>query len=568
MKLGGLKMKTAIKTEFTAADAIVQELKREGVEVAFGIVSIHNMPIYDAILRDGGIHLVAARGESGAVNMADGYARATGKIGVVITSTGAGAGNTAGALTEAWNRGVPLLHIAGEVAHAYVGTGKRYIHECKDQLQMMEGASKKAYLVKNPEQITSLTRHAIAEAKALPSGPVTLNIPIDYQSVIVPKTEFVKPKEEAPKAAPVHIPAEVIEKIVKAKRPTIWAGGGVLEAEATDELKQLAEKIGAAVVSGQSGKGAIPENHPQWIGHFANMPLTKELFEKSDLLISIGTRFRGNETGNGSLALPEEHIGIDLNVAMFNLNYPVSYGIVGDAKQVLAQIVSALDKEQVNADTDYLNEIETVRNELRNNLRQAIRPYDQFVDAMRETMPDDAIIVRDITVPASLWGSRLFDIYQPRTNIYASGGGIGQGLPTAIGAQIGDRDRVVVLMAGDGGFMVNVGEMAAAAQENLPMVILLFDDKGYGVLRGIQDDVYDRRVGVELFTPDFVALAKSMGFEAERIKSAEEFKTGLETAIARRKPSMIVVDMNAVGPMANRSKTGPDIMNNYIPKKR
>src|SRR5699024_6763027 len=153
----------------------------EGVEVAFGIVSIHNMPIYDALLRDGGIHLVAARGESGAVNMADGYARATGKIGVIITSTGAGAGNTAGALTEAWNSGVPLLHIAGEVAFPYLGTGKRYIHECKDQLQMMEGASKKAYLVKSPEKITNLTRHAIAEAKALPSGPVTLNIPIDYQ---------------------------------------------------------------------------------------------------------------------------------------------------------------------------------------------------------------------------------------------------------------------------------------------------------------------------------------------------------------------------------------------------
>lgn len=562
-------METAIKTEFTTADAIVQELKREGVEVAFGIVSIHNMPIYDAILRDGGIHLVAARGESGAVNMADGYARASGKIGVVITSTGAGAGNTAGSLTEAWNRGVPLLHIAGEVAHSYVGTGKRYIHEMKDQLQMMEGASKKAYLVKNPEQITSLMRNAIAEAKALPSGPVTINIPIDYQSVIVPKTNIIEPKEEAPsQVAPVHIPEEVIAKIAKAKRPTIWAGGGVLEAEATEELTQLAEKIGAAVVSGQSGKGAIPENHPQWIGHFANMPLTKELFEKSDLLISIGTRFRGNETGNGSLTLPEEHIGIDLNVNAFNLNYPVSYGIVGDAKQVLGQIVSALESEQVHADPDYLEEILSVRNELRNNLREAIQPYDQFVDAMRETMPDDAILVRDITVPASLWGSRLFEIYQPRTNIYASGGGIGQGLPTAIGAQIADRDRVVVLMAGDGGFMVNVGEMAAAAQENLPMIIILFDDKGYGVLRGIQDDVYNRRVGVELFTPDFVELAKSMGFVAERIGNAEEFRAELEAAIARKKPSMIVVDMNTVGPMAKRGKTGQDIMSNYIPKKR
>lgn len=565
-------MTIANHNEFTAADAIVQELKREGVEVAFGIVSIHNMPIYDAILRDGSIHLVAARGESGAVNMADGYARASGKIGVVITSTGAGAGNTAGSLTEAWNRGVPLLHIAGEVAYSYVGTGKRYIHEMKDQLQMMEGASKKAYLVRNPEQISSLMRHAIAEAKALPSGPVTINIPVDYQSVIVPKSQIVEAEvqttKDAAKVTPVHIPEEVIEKIAQAKRPTIWAGGGVLEAEAQEELKEFAEMIGAAVVSGQSGKGALPENHPQWIGHFATMPLTKELFEKSDLLISIGTKFRGNETGNGSVPLPEEHIGIDLNINAFNLNYPITYGIVGDAKQVLSQIVEELKEKNVSPDPEYVKEVETVRNELRSQLRKAIHPYDEFVDAMRETMPEDAILVRDITVPASLWGSRLFEIYQPRTNIYASGGGIGQGLPTAIGAQIADRDRVVVLMAGDGGFMLNVGEMATATQEDLPIVILLFDDKGYGVLRGIQDDVYGRRVGVELFTPDFVELAKTMGFEAVRIKDSTEFRAELETAIVRRKPSMIVVDMNAVGPMAHRSKTAPDLMNNYIPRKR
>lgn len=555
---------------FTMADAIVKELKREGVEVAFGIVSIHNMPIYDAILRDGSIHLVGARGESGAVNMADGYARATGKIGVVITSTGAGAGNTAGSLTEAWNRGVPLLHLSGDVAFPHLGTGKRYIHECKDQLQMMEGASKKAYHVKNPEQISSLMRHAIAEAKALPSGPVTINMPIDFQSVIVPDTTFIDATPEVSKEAlkPVHIPEEVVSEIAAAKRPTIWAGGGVLEANAMEELTQFAEKIGAAVISGQSGKGAIREDHPQWIGHFATMPPTKELFEKSDLFISIGTKLRGNETGNWTLPLSENHIKIDLDINAFNLSYPVKYGIVGDAKQVLKQLVEELDKKDVKADSAYIEEVENTRNKLRDNLRAAVHPYDKFVDVMREKAPEDAIFVRDITVPASLWGSRLFNIYQPNTNIYASGGGIGQGLPTAIGAQVGARDKVVMLMVGDGGFMLNVGELATAAQEELPMIVLLFDDKGYGVLRGIQDDVYNRRVGVELFTPDFVTLGESMGFESVRIKDAEEFAEELEKAIASKKPSMIVVDMNAVGPMASRGATAPDLVNNYIPKKR
>jgi acetolactate synthase-1/2/3 large subunit len=154
-------MKKQEEIEFTTADAIVKELVRAGVETAFGIVSIHNMPIYDAILREGSIKLICSRGESGAVNMADGYARATGKLGVVITSTGTGAGNAAGSLVEAWAAGVPLLHLTGEVASPYLGTGRGYIHECKDQLSMMSGACKHAVRLRRPEQTAAVVRKAI-----------------------------------------------------------------------------------------------------------------------------------------------------------------------------------------------------------------------------------------------------------------------------------------------------------------------------------------------------------------------------------------------------------------------
>lgn len=555
------------KNVFTTADAVVKELVRAGVEVAFGIVSIHNMPIYDAILREGSIHLVCSRGESGAANMADGYARATGKLGVVITSTGTGAGNAAGSLIEAWAAGVPVLHLTGEVASPYLGTGRGYIHECKDQLSMMEGASKKAIRLRRPEQAAAVVRQVIQEAFAYPSGPVTLEIPIDFQSAIIPDHSIEEMKTITSDNLISSVPEEVITKIANANRPVIWAGGGVITSGASQEIQELAERIGAAVVTSQSGKGSIPEDHPQCIGHFASYELTKNLIKNSDLLISVGVRFRGNETSNWKVIVPDEHISIDADFHAVNRNYETTYSLVGDAKKIVKAINQEVSKTSVSPDPAYLDEVLSVREELRSQLRATLGPYEQILDGMRKVLPRDTILVRDVTVQANVWGSRLFEIYKPRTSIHASGGGIGQGLPTAIGAQMADKNQPVVLMAGDGGFMVNVGEMATASQEKLPMIIVLFDDAGYGVLRNIQDAAYGRQVAVDLMSPDFVLLAQSMGFDAVRIGSPEEFETELEKAVDTKNPSMIVVDMEAVGPMAKPFGGPPGAAEAFKPKK-
>jgi acetolactate synthase I/II/III large subunit len=554
--------------EFTTADALVQELVHAGVDTAFGIVSIHNMPIYDAILREGSIHLVCARGESGAANMADGYARATGKLGVVITSTGTGAGNAAGALIEAWAAGAPVLHLTGEVASNYLGTGRGYIHECKDQLSMMEGASKKAMRLRKPEQTAAVVRQAIETAFAAPSGPVTLEIPIDFQSAIIPNHSLEEIKLVTPETNTIpHFPEETLTRISQAKRPVVWAGGGVISSGASGEVQQLAELMGAAVITSQSGKGSIPEDHPQCIGHFAANEPTKKLLEKSDLLISIGVRFRGNETSNWKVSVPEDHISIDADWQAINRNYRASYGLVGDAKVVLTTLIKDLSQKSIDPKPAYLDEVHSVRQELRTQLRATLGPYEQILDGMRKVLPKNAILVRDVTVQANVWGSRLFEIYEPRTSIHASGGGIGQGLPTAIGAQMGCKDRRVVLMAGDGGFMVNVGEMITAAEENLPMIVILFDDAGYGVLRNIQDAAYGRQVAVDLLSPDFVQLGKSMGYEANRIGSSDEFVLELEKAMNSQKPTMIVVDMEAIGPMAKPFGGPPGAAESFKPKK-
>lgn len=535
------------QTEFTVADAIVKELVQEEVDVVYGIVSVHNMPIYDAILREEGIRIVTARGESGAVNMADAYARATGKLGVVITSTGAGAGNGAGSLTETWNSGTPLLHITGEADSNYIGTDQRYEHEAKDQLKMMDGASKTAYLLKRPKQTTPFVRKAIKEAMTVPTGPVTISIPTDFQAQIIPQNQLVEVETIQDTETKIDIPEDVVEKLATAKRPVVWAGSGLIAANATNELQILVDKVQPAVVTSEAGKGAVPEVNPLCIGNFTATPQVKELLEKSDLLISIGVRFRGDETNNQMLPVPENHINIDLNLNAFNRNFDTLYTLVGDAKAVLQEINDILANKEVNPDLAYVNEVKDIRQSVRDDLRSQIGPYGEVADTMREQLPEDTVLVTDVTIPGYTWGNTLFDIYEPRNYINMTGGGIGQGLPMAIGAQIAQPEKPVVLIAGDGGFMVNAGEMITAVQEETPVIVLLFDDGGYGILRYYQEEAYGRQTSVDLQNPDFVMMAKSMGFESEKVGSVNEFKQELANAVESKKPYMIVIDVNKVG---------------------
>lgn len=557
--------------EVTVADIVVQELVRAGVKIAYGIVSIHNMPIYDAILREGSIKLVCARGESGAVNMADGHARSTGELGVVITSTGTGAGNAAGSLIEAWSASVPLLHITGQVESHHVGTGRGYIHECKDQLQMMQGACKSAYDLKVPNQISGLMRKSIKEAFTAPSGPISIEIPIDYQSTIVANTTLYDDfnvVEETTRQ--YNISEHVINEITSASRPVIWIGNGALLADASEEVSQLAELTGALVITSQSAKGVVTEEHPYNIGHFGANPLTKEFIEKSDLLISIGVRFRSNETSGWSVSVPEQHINIDADYLAVNRNYPTTYSLVGDVKGIVNGVNQELTESSGYKGTDetYRSEVIELKQALQDSLRGTLGPYEDILDSMRTHLREDVIFVRDVTVPANVWGSRLFEIRNPRESIHASGGGIGQALPTAIGAQLANEDKRVVMLAGDGGFMVNIGELATAAEENIPLIILVFDDSGYGVLRNIQEAAYGRQIGVDLVSPNFSSLGESMNIKSTHITSAEQFDKTLEKASNERAIHMIVVDMDKVGPMAEKFSGPPGVASSFKPKKQ
>lgn len=535
------------KIDYTVANVIVDKLIDADVDTIFGIVSIHNMPIYNAIAQDGRIKLVTARGESGAVNMADGYARTSGKMGVVLTSTGAGAGNGAGSLTESWNAETPILHITGEIDSNYIGKHKRYIHECKDELGMMEAASKAAYQLDSPYQIHDFMTRAINEAQSTPTGPITAIIPTNLQHVKLPKHEVIETTAQV-EQQDIVISEEVIEMIVNAKKPIIWAGGGVIKADATDALQHLVNKLQAAVITSESGKGAYPETSDLCLANNSVHPEVTKLLKEADVLITIGTHLRGEDTLNWELELPQTHIDINSNPEHINKNYVASKSIIGDANTVLESLNHALDSKHIQIDEDYVKQIANIKAQMHKSLSDDVSPYDQIAESMNQLLAEDDVVVRDVTVPAYWWGNHLIQFTKPRTSVYTVGGGIGQGLPLAIGAQMGTKQRRVVNMAGDGGFMVNAGELATLAEQDLPVITLLFKDGGYGILRYLQSAAYDYNEGVDLHTPDFKMLSESVGIHAEVVENIDEFHKTFEQALQLNKPVFIIVDMDKVGP--------------------
>jgi acetolactate synthase I/II/III large subunit len=535
--------------KITVASTLLKELERIGVDTIFGIISIHNIPFYDAIERHGGFRVVTGRHEGAVVNMADAYSRISGKLGVALTSTGTGVGNAAGALIESWNGGAPLLHVTGQVASSYIETGRGYIHDCKDQFGMLKSVSKKAYRVRRPEQAPGIFRKAIDDAITAPAGPVSVEIPIDFQASLIPYPSIVT-ADKKPNAPSGEDLADAVERMLKSKRPIIWAGSGAMYSDSSGEVKNLMQLLDAAVITTQSARGIVTETDSRCIGHFATFPTLKEFVAKADLLISIGVRFRGNETSNWSITPPADHIGIDIDLHAISRNFPQSVGIVGNAKDVLTSINRLLAEKKPKSKPEYREEVSALQRALRKEVFDTLGPWEGILGGIQDYLPEDAVLVRDVTVPATTWGSRLITRRHPRTTLHASAGGIGQGLPMAIGAQIAAPSKTVLALCGDGGLLVNIGELAVARQEDAPVIVVLFDDGGYGVLRNIQNAHFEgRKIGVELRSPDFVAVARAFGFTSERVRSAEEFRRTFSMAVKARQPWMVVVDSNAIGPM-------------------
>lgn len=536
-------------------DAIARALADMGVTTVFGVISIHNMPILDAIARHGRIRFVPARGEAGAMNMADAYARVSRSLGVAITSTGTAAGNAAGSQVEALTAGSPVLHITTQVDREFVDRDRAAIHDVPRQPDMLKAISKAYLRIWEPAAAIDTLIAAAREALTAPSGPVTLEIPVDVQRSPVPMRALPSRLEIARKAPDVAQLDALADRVRGAKRPMLWLGGGARDAAAAAAATALVER-GFGAVTSTNGRAIVPEGHARSLGAFNMTREAMEIYARADLLIVVGSRLRGNETQNNRMPLPPI-VQIDADPAQAARNYPVDQFIAADARLALEGLLARLP-DRLGTDAGFLAEIAPARARAEATLRAGLGPYGPLADTIStRVMTGGHPWVRDVTVSNSTFGNRYVRLAAPHLGVHALGGGIGQGIAMGIGASLAGVLAKTVTLLGDGGAQLMIGEFATAVEAQADMVFVLMNDQGYGVIRNIQDAQYgSRHVYSNILTPDFALVCQSVGLPHERIADIAQFTAAFDRALATPGPHLIEIDMVAIGPFS-QSFAGP-----------
>ena len=521
----------------TGGEAVVRSLAAHDVDTVFGIPGTHNLGIYDALRAMGGIRHILARHEQGAAFMADGYARASGEVGVCISTTGPAALNTLASLGTAFSDSSPVLCIASQIPAEGIGLDKGYLHECQDQLGSFAPVTKWRARADTVESIPGVMREAFAQMLSGRPRPTAVEIPCD---TLDESDEVTMPAPAAvDRPAPDPEQVERAARLLRAaRRPVIWAGGGVISSSAGAEVRRLAERLQAPIFTTVLGKGAVADDHPLAAGATILHPAARAFLAESDLMLAVGTRFTEEETDRWGLCLPDSLIHIDIDPEEIDRNYPATVGVVGDARAAL-QLINTQLQDLGKQDSGSAAGIAKLRQKIWRYCQARAPEGVELVQTLRKALPRDTIIVSDLTV-AAYWCRRLLDIYEPRTNIYPWGFcTLGFGLPAAIGAKVARPDRPVVVLCGDGGFLFNCQELAVAAQFDVPIVALVFNDSAYGVLKPQQMARYGQAHAVDLVNPDFVALAGAFGVDGCRVTSIEQLGPAVAKAIEADRSALI-----------------------------
>jgi thiamine pyrophosphate-dependent acetolactate synthase large subunit-like protein len=519
------------------ADALVAQLADLGVEVVFGIPGVHNLAIFDS-LRRSSIRTIVTRHEQTAGYAADGYARATGKLGVCITTTGPGAANAAAAMGEARASRSPVVHISTQVDSRILDgkTGRFSLHESPQQADLMAAVCNWSARVARPEAIASMVARAAQEAFAGRRGPAFLEIPNDFLSKTVAKARRAVP---APRAVLKPRPSEIVravDALADSDAPVVWAGGGVISSGATDALRAVAERLDAPVVTTFAGKGAMPPDHPLALGLPPHQPEVTRLIASSDAILVVGSDLDGMNTQGWRLKLPRPRVIVNVVPDDLRRNYAADVAIESDAKATLNELVAALEPRM----RDGAKRVADARKAALKSLR-AERSFKQPLAFVEElgSAAGDAMVVADMAI-GGYWAAGYFPPMGPRCFAYPLGWGtLGFALPAAIGAAAAGRNAIVV--CGDAGLLFAPGELATAVQEKLPIVVVVVNDRGYGMLRFDEDERFEDRFAVDLATPDFVALARSFGAKA-RATSTKTFGRDLAWASKQKGPALLQLD--------------------------
>jgi len=527
--------------ETTAAEALIHCLENEKIEVVFGIPGGAIVPVYDALYHSRIKH-VLVRHEQGAVHAADGYARATGRVGVCLATSGPGATNLVTGIANAYMDSVPLVVFTGQVNTDQIGTDA---FQEVDITGITIPVTKHNYLVKDSAQLTEIVKKAFYIAASGRPGPVLIDLPRDVAGSGIkfryPEAITLRGYKPTYRGHPAKI-SEAARLIMESRRPVIYAGGGIINSSASGELKQLAEIASAPVTNTFMGLSSFPGDHPLFLGmlglhgtRYANMAVTE-----CDLLIALGARFDDRVTGKlASFAPNAKVIHVDIDPAEIGKNVLVNVPIVGDVKQVLQALLPLLKKVDRS---EWLRRIQELKDiyPLRYKREGGLKP--QFIiEQLYKLTKGECLVATDVG-QHQMWVAQYYRFQKPRTLISSGGlGTMGFGLPAAIGAQMGMPRQQVILVTGDGSFQMNMQELATVREQNLPVKIFIFNNLQLGMVRQLQEVYYEGRyMAVDFkFHPDFEILARAYGMDGYTIRTEEEVIRQLPEILSAAGPVLV-----------------------------
>ncbi|MFA6350597.1 MAG: biosynthetic-type acetolactate synthase large subunit [Candidatus Omnitrophota bacterium] len=517
----------------TGAQIVLECLKREGVEVMFGYPGGQILPFFDK-LYDSDIRFILTRHEQAAAHAADGYARATGKVGVCVATSGPGATNLVTGIATAYMDSIPMVAITGQVKSTLIGNDA---FQEADVTGITRPVTKHNYLVKDVKDLARIIREAFYIASTGRPGPVLIDLPSDVQMA---EAEFVWPEEVSVRSyQPTYFghPGQIkkaVRLIKQAKRPIIYAGGGVITSGAHLELKELAERIKAPVTWTLMGIGCFSARHPLSLGMLGmhGTAYANHSIMESDLIIAVGARFDDRVTGRvDTFAKGAKVVHIDIDPSSISKNIPVTIPIVGDAKNILGQILEEL-KNCPNT-SEWIKQVEAYKKKypLFYKDKGAIPPQ-YVIEQIDEATKGDAIITTEVG-QNQMWATQWYKYSHPRTFISSGGlGTMGYGFPAAMGAKLAYPDRTVFDIAGDGSIQMNIQELATCVCNKINVKVAILNNGYLGMVRQWQELFYKHRYSQVCITaPDFVKLADSYGALGILVTKKEEVRPAIEKAI-------------------------------------
>lgn len=528
----------------TGGQALIASIRRQGIDTVFALPGVQLDGAFDALYDEqaaGNITVYHPRHEQTAAYMADGYARVTGRIGTCIVVPGPGLLNATAALSTAYSCNSPVLCVTGQIQSDLIGIGRGQLHEIPNQLEMVRSVTKHSARAVTPEDIPSLVTEAVSRLWEGRIRPVEIEVPPD--TLFATGDISLLPPGERPERSAGD--PDLIEQAAKllgnAESPVICAGGGVIGADASNELLNLAELLQAPVVMTSNGKGAISARH--YLGQ--NGLAAADLLKAADVVLAVGTRFVEPATYRWGLEPGRTVIQLDIDPEEIGRNYPVTVGIEADAKAGCAALAERVAVHN-RARTSREDEMRALKRDSEERVN-AVLPQSAFALAIRQELPDDGIFVGEMTQIA-YWSNMGFPVYQPRTYMTPGyQGTLGWGYPTSLGVKVGAPDKVVVSVNGDGGFGFALNELATQARHNILSITVVFNDSAYGNVRRIQTDQFNgRTIASDLLNPDYGKLADAFGIAGRQATTPEALATQLREAIKANEPTLIEVPVQAM----------------------